>query len=119
MIYLISYACFCIALAWYNSYLINKDKRIYHGVNGALHLLAAAAGWYFFSWQIGLAILPMARAVFDTSLNLFRGLSIDYVPSNPKSIVDKLEKKLFKNNGLVPKILYLLIVIVLVTSNVQ
>lgn len=119
MIYLIAYALFSVAFAWLNSYWIKQNKRIYHGINGAIHLLAAGAGWYLFSWQIGLAILFVARLFFDVSLNLFRGLSIDYVSPNPKSIVDRVEKKLFKLNGIVPKLIYLLVIIMLVTSNIQ
>jgi len=119
VIYLLLYALVCVQLAWLNSDLIKRGRRIYHALNGLLHLVAAAVGWYYFSWQIGVAILPMARVVFDVSLNLFRGLGIDYVSPSPKSVIDKLEKKVFKNNGIVPKLIYLIIVIALVTSNVQ
>lgn len=119
MIYLILYALICTQLAWLNSYLIKKGRRIYHALNGLLHLVAAAVGWYYFSWQIGVAILPLTRIVFDVSLNLFRELPFDYVSPSPKSIIDKLEKKIFKKNGIVPKLIYLAIVIALVTSNVQ
>jgi len=114
MIYLIAYAVFCIAFAWLNSYLIKKNKRIYHGINGAIHLLAAAAGWYFLGWTIGVAVLFVARLFFDVSLNLFRGKAIDYVSPSPKSIVDKIEKKIFRIDGISPKILYLFIIIVLI-----
>jgi len=114
MIYLIAYAVFCIAFAWLNSYLIKRDKKIFHGLNGSLHLLAAAAGWYFWGWTIGVAVLFVARLFFDVSLNLFRGKAIDYVSPSPKSIVDKIEKKIFRTDGISPKILYLFIIIVLV-----
>ncbi len=113
MIYLIAYALFCIAFAWLNSFLIKKGKRIYHALNGLLHIAAAVAGWHFWGWQIGVAILFVARLFFDVSLNLFRGKAIDYVSPNPKSIVDKVEKKLFRTDGISPKILYLFIIIVL------
>lgn len=116
MIYLIAYGLFCVAFAKLNAVLIKANKRIYHGLNGLLHLAAAVAGWYFFDWKIGLAILFVARLVFDTSLNLFRGLPLSYVPRAPKSIVDKVEKKIFKNEGLVPKIVYLAIILILVFS---
>lgn len=115
MILLISYIPFCIALAWLNYYLIEvKDKRIYHSINGAIHILAAAAGWYLFSWEVGVAILFIARLFFDVSLNLFRGKPVDYVSPSPKSIVDKLEKKIFGQDGITPKIIYTICLIVLI-----
>jgi hypothetical protein len=39
-------------------------------------------------------------------LNKFRGLEFDYVPIKPKSIVDKLERKIFDEDGVAPKIVY-------------
>lgn len=116
MIYLIAYALFCISFAYLNWYLIEvKDLDIYHGANGGLHIVAAIAGGYYFGWQIGVAVLFVARVVFDVALNLFRGKAIDYVSPSPKSIVDKIEKKLFKQDGVTPKIIYILIVICLAT----
>ncbi len=113
MIYLIAYALFCVAFAWLNSFLIKKGKRIYHALNGLLHITAAVAGWYFWGWQIGLAILFVARLFFDVALNIFRGLPIDYISANPKSIIDKLEKKIFNNDGIMPKLIYLAIIILI------
>jgi len=45
--------------------------------------------------------------IFDVTLNLLRGLPVDYVPAKPASIIDQVEKKLFNKNGLIPKIIYL------------
>jgi hypothetical protein len=42
-----------------------------------------------------------------------RGLPIDYVARNPKSIVDKFEKSIFGMDGILPKIIYLAIIIAL------
>lgn len=113
MIYLIAYSIFCIAFAKMNAIWIKANKRIYHGINGAIHIAAAVAGWYFFGWQIGVSILFAARLVFDTALNLFRGLAIDYIPAKPKSIVDRIEKRLFRNDGLTPKLVYLSIIVLI------
>lgn len=114
MIYLIAYALFCIAFARLNWYWIEvKDYKIKHFWNGLIHLAAAAAGWYFFSWQIGVSILFVARLVFDTALNLFRGKAIDYISPSPKSIVDKIEKKVFNNDGIMPKLTYFAIIVLL------
>lgn len=113
MIYLLSYAVFCIAFAWLNAVLIKANKRIYHGLNALLHIAAAVAGWYFWGWVIGVSILFVARLVFDTALNLFRGLPIEYVPRSPKSIVDKIEKKVFRGDGIMPKLTYLAAIVLL------
>lgn len=115
MIWLLLYAIACIGLAAYNNDLIRDGKRIYHAINGAIHLTAAILIGYFTNWQYGLAVLFIARLFFDVSLNLMRGLAIDYVSPKPKSIVDRIEKWAFKNNGLVPKILYAFIIVILLT----
>lgn len=111
--YQITYGIFCILFALLNAKLIEGGKRIYHGLNGLLHLGVAIAGFYFFNWQTGLACLFIARVVFDWSLSLFRGLPLGYVSLNPKSIVDQVEKKVFGLNGISPKILYIIIIIIL------
>jgi|SRR3990167_788485 len=109
----IVYIVFCIALASVNAIYIKDGKRIYHGINGALHLIAAAGCGYLFGWWTSAVILCNTRAVFDTLLNLFRGLPFDYVPSKPKSVIDKIEKCIFGNNGILPKVIYTTISITL------
>lgn len=91
------YAAFCIWFAMYNAHRIIHDQRIYHGLNGALHIVAAVATAFTFHWWDGITMLFVARIFFDTALNYFRFGRINYVPLNPKSWVDKVEKKLFKN----------------------
>ena len=113
MIYLLLYAALCIVFAKINAIWIKDGKRIYHGVNGAIHLIAAGVGFWIEGWQVGIATLFVARLFFDVALNLFRGLAIDYVPAAPKSIIDKIEKKLFNRDGLTPKIIYLTIIVIL------
>lgn len=114
MIAVLLYGVFCIVFAWFNAYLIKKEKRIYHGINGALHLIAAGVIGYFYGWQLGVATLFIVRVCFDWSLNLFRGLPLGYVSLNPKSIVDKIEKSIFRLNGILPKLVYIVIIILLI-----
>lgn len=118
MIALASYAGFCILLAFLNAYLIKKGRRIYHAINGALHLLAASAIGYYYGWELGVATLFVVRVFFDWSLNIFRGLPLGYVSLKPKSIVDKIEKFIFKMNGILPKIIYIAIIAALITYHV-
>jgi hypothetical protein len=104
------YAAFCIGFALYNYDRIERGKRIYHGVNGFIHLFFAVLCTVFGGWKMGVSILLIARLFFDISLNAFRGLPLGYVSPDPKSIVDKIEKKIFKN-GYLPKIIYVCILI--------
>jgi uncharacterized membrane-anchored protein YitT (DUF2179 family) len=103
----IIYAVFCILLAYVNYRVIKKGLRVYHALNGLCHAIAFFLLWHFVDIQTALAGLFMARVVFDVCLNKFRGLPIDYVPQKPKSIIDQLEKKVFRD-GLTPKLVYVL-----------
>ena len=103
---LVAYIPFIIWLAWDNSKRIKQGKIIHHWLNGLLHILAAFTALYFEGWEIAASVLLSVRIVFNTALNLFRGLPIDYVSQKPKSVVDKVEKKLFGNNGWLPLIIY-------------
>ena len=111
--WLLLYAIFCIAFAWLNAKLIIKGRRIYHGLNGSLHLIICGLFYYHFGIATAITGLLLARVCFDWSLNLFMGLPIDYVPKKPKSIVDKIEKVVFLENGILPKIIYIFFIIML------
>lgn len=100
------YALFCVGLAYYDSQRIKKDKRIYHGINGALHIVIIIACGIWIHPYVAAAMLFEARLVFDISLSLWRGLPFDYVPENPKSLVDKIEQRVFDEDGIAPKIVY-------------
>jgi len=113
MVYLFLYACFCVFFAHVNSEWIKNDRAIKHFWNGLIHVSSAVLGGYFFGWKLGLSVLIVARLVFDTALNLLRGLPLDYVSPKPKSIVDKVEKYLFKLDAFTPKIIYLALLICL------
>lgn len=105
----IGYCVFCVVLAAANADMIGDGKKINHFWNGLWHFIAATLGTIFWGWMVGVIILCEARVVFDSSLNLMRGLPIDYVSIKPASIVDKVEKRIFGMNGILPKLMYLLI----------
>lgn len=105
----IGYCLFCIFLAAVNSDLINSGKRIYHAINGGIHIAAAFAIGYFWWWPLSLALLCNTRLFFDYALNLIRGLPLAYVSPAPKSWTDKAEKKLFGTDAYTPKIILLLV----------
>jgi len=100
------YIPFCIWLAYNNAQRIKDDKPIKHWLNGLLHILTAILATFFEGWLIGLSVLLSVRIAFNTALNLFRGLPIDYVSQKPKSVMDKVEKLIFGNNGWIPLIIY-------------
>lgn len=106
ILYQILYMLICIPFAYLNKEWIDKGKKILHGYNGLLHLIAASVGWWAWSWEVFIVVLLDARIVFDITLNKFRGLEFDYVPLKPKSIVDKIEQKIFGDDGVTPKIVY-------------
>lgn len=110
----IAYAIWCVFFAFLNRIeIVTLDEKILHWFNGLLHFTAALFFAIAVSIPTGLSMLLIGRLFFDTALNLFRGLPISYVPLEPKSIVDKIEIFVFDGHGLLPKIVYLLILICL------
>jgi hypothetical protein len=115
VIWIAAYIAFCIGLAWLNAELIKVGKRIYHALNGVAHLACWLVIFLVTKEWVLLAALPfIGRVFFDSALNMMRGLPLDYVAKNPKSIIDKAEKGLFGNDGLLPKCIYLFISITLI-----
>lgn len=125
IIYLINQA----ALAGFNlinsrldAYRILKHKIIAHGINLSAYVLFALILYYFsvkpvFAWSqfpfIDLAIYLFAaftnrQFTFDIPLNLRRKLPWDYVSTAkpPKSILDRIEIRIFGYNGRAPFVLY-------------
>lgn len=110
------YIVFCLLLAWINKRRIVYDLVIYHGINGLLHALFWGITLYYTRSWFPACVLPfIGRLFFDAALSVMRGLPVDYVARNPKSIIDKFEKSIFNGDGLLPKILYLTIIITLNT----
>lgn len=103
----------CIFMAKLDSKTISLGRRPNHWLNALIHLTIASFGLIVFGWAIGVAILFESNIAFNVALNLFRNKSVDYVSSRPASLVDQLEKKIFGKNGLLPKVIYLALSIIL------
>lgn len=103
----------CIFMAKMDAKTIQLGRYPKHWLNATIHVTMAVFGWLIFGWPIGLAVLFESNLAFNIALNTFRDLSIGYVPPKPTSLIDKLEKKIFGKNGLLPKIIYLVISIIL------
>lgn len=101
------YILWCVAFAAINSQWIKEGKHIYHFWNGLIHCIAATVCAVFWWIPGAILILLNSRLFFDVSLNLFRGLPINYVPISPKSIADKIEINIFGRDGYLPKLIWL------------
>lgn len=83
-----------VANAHFDADRIKAGKRIYHGINGAAYIALLCLTYYLFKDPYMISALLVERAlVFNISLNLYRGLPVDYKPLKPKSIVDKVVNK--------------------------
>ncbi len=113
IVFEIIYIAFVILLAVANAITIKEKKYPSHLLNAILHISAAIATAIIW-WIPGfIIILCNTNVVFSISLNLFRGERINYISPDPKSWIDKLEKKLFGNDFYTPKVIYILVSITL------
>lgn len=127
MIWLLLYIPFAIWFGRVNAIWASKVDwsrgiKIAHAWNGLIHI-SVAVGVYFLygkGWE-GLRasgiLLLLTKTFFDLSYIYFhlpQRLPITYQPSKPKAISDKVEI-FFIKNGLVAKIIYLFIIVILLT----
>lgn len=105
---------FNLANVWIDAYRIMKHKQIAHGINfGAYALFVAFLCWVT-HWDVGVITLFCVSAFcnrnlsFDIPLNIRRRLPWDYVTKAkpPKSILDRIEIRLFGYNGKAPVFVY-------------
>jgi hypothetical protein len=105
----IVYALFCIFWAYLNYIIIERlDDEVKHWFNGLMHLSVCIFSGFAIHFLAAITMLLIGRLFFDVSLNIFRmgWRNIGYVPRYPKSIIDKIEKKVFGKDGITPKIIY-------------
>jgi len=109
----IIYASLCVLFAYFNSEWIKADKVIDHKKNGLFHLISWAIAAILFDWRLIIVMPFIGKFVFDTALNIFRKKSLWYipVPQVKGSVLDKWEYEIFENDGLLPKVLYALIIV--------
>jgi len=80
-----------IALAYHDSRLIKAHKPISHAWNGGTYFAyVLAAALLLQSYGLFLSLLIVRIPIFNTSLNLFRGLPYDYHNANSGSYIDSL-----------------------------
>jgi hypothetical protein len=71
------------------------NTRVLHGINAIFHVIPFLYFLIFVNPWLGLCFPVIGRLVFDTFLNIFRKKGIYYIPENPKSIIDMVEKFTF------------------------
>ena len=139
MIWLLLYIPFAIWFGrvnaiWASKVDWSKGIKIAHAWNGLIHISVAIGVYFFFDkgkhfdllgvtfYTEGLKasaiLLLVTKTFFDLSYIYFhlpQRLPITYQPSKPKAISDKVEI-LFIKNGLVAKIIYIFLIIILLTT---
>ena len=101
-----------LVLAKIDAWKISKGIHIEHGINTLVYCLLIAPTFYF-SWHYPVALLALRRIVFDTALNLFRGLPFDYISSTTTSIIDRISYDFQKEWGYFAYYMIFLIIIIL------
>lgn len=88
---------------------IKQGMKIKHAVNGAVHLITGSLVAIFYGVAPAIAWLCECAVVFDVALALFRGLSPFYITMTPKAWKDIIEQWIFGKNGVLPKLVYIII----------
>lgn len=101
-----------ILLAKIDAYKIKHNKRIRHAINALVYCVLVAPTFYI-SWHYPIAMLALRRIVFDTCLNLFRGLPFDYISATTTSIIDRISYDFQKEYGYFVYYAIFLIIVIL------
>jgi hypothetical protein len=89
-----------IGLARYDAWRIKHNIRIRHAINALLYCILLIPFYRCLSIYNLIGLLLIRIPVFNTCLNVFRGLSATYISHTTTSIVDKIM------NGVVEKLGY-------------
>jgi hypothetical protein len=117
ILYLVAHLClvvFNLTNVWIDAYRITKHKTIAHGINLGVYAVFAGLLCWWSGWGVWEIIIFCVSAfctrqfAFDIPLSLRRGKKWDYVSTAnpPKSILDRIEIRLFGYNGRAPFVLY-------------
>jgi len=109
---ILAYILLNVVLAKIDANKIRDGIHIKHGIN-ALVYCTLIAPTFFISWHYPIAMLALRRIVFDTSLNLFRGLPFDYISATTTSIIDRISYDFQKEWGYFCYYMIFVIIIIL------
>lgn len=107
-----AYIILNIVLAKIDAWKISKGIHIKHGINALVYCVLIAPT-LLLSWSYPIAMMALRRIVFDTALNLFRGLPYDYISSSTTSIIDGISYDFQKEYGYFTYYLIFLVIIIL------
>lgn len=109
------FAVLNVLLAFIDSRLIGKGRRVLHGLNALIYLAMVYIPVWLFNnyWLIG-CMLATRLVVFNISLNLFRGFTWNYISPSPAAITDKLAKAIFGKRGTLMYFSYFVLLILLI-----
>jgi hypothetical protein len=102
---------------------IKAHKPVDHFLNGLAYILSIIVFILIFKMEwyevilFTISCFCNRQLFFDIPLNLLRKLKWDYVSEKPESWVDKIEKRMFGNNGRTPNYIYLTSFIVIILLN--
>lgn len=103
VIFVILYGFLNILLANHDALKISRHQKIEHGINALVYLaLILPAGYLTNSWIFLIGLLALRRIVFDTALNLIRGLKFNYISKTTTSIIDRLSYNIQAKYGYLP-----------------
>ena len=101
-----------LVLAKIDANKIRDGIHIKHGINALVYCTLIAPTLYI-SWTYPIALMALRRIVFDTALNLFRGLPFDYISATTTSIIDRISYDFQKEYGYFAYYTIFLIIIIL------
>lgn len=106
------FAVLNVLLAFIDSRIIGKGRRVLHGLNALIYLAMVAIPVWLFNnyWLIG-CLLAIRLVVFNIGLNLFRGFTWNYISPDPKAITDKIAKAIFGKRGTLMYLSYFVLLI--------
>ena len=88
-----------IGLARYDAYRIKNNVRIRHAINALVYigLMIPFIKWLTITKILGLLLIRIP--VFNTTLNIFRGLPPTYLSTTTTSIIDQIMNKYIEKIG--------------------
>lgn len=94
------YICLNVFLAQIDAYKIRSGMRIKHGINAGVYILLCGIALYITrDTYFFVALMFLRKVVFDTSLNILRGLPYSYASSTTTSIIDRATYRLNQRLG--------------------
>src|SRR5690242_6052558 len=98
-----------VVMAAHHAALIKMDRKISHGLWAALYFIVALLfAWMNHNIWLLVVSLPLRKASFDISLNLFRKKSIWYSSASSTSVIDNLLEEIN------PRIVFMVSVILVI-----